>query len=1171
MADTNSHSEMWNMPKTNPRGADFEKMISESHLQILNKENLENGWTWSGIRHGKLCKTIIDISFVSPQLLPFTKNFIIRNGVKISDHRSTEFIMNLNGATVVEARDFRKCDWLEFATLLDERQSTITSPYLAQGDVQRDVSCLYTDVYQILDIVCPKRKRTVRIPSIPFWTKELALLKEKKERIEKALYQQRKNPNKRHRKRYTRNQLMEVQKLYLKECKKAGHKSWQDFVKGTDSIKKVANLTRILKSIKDGEVGLLKDENGNELDEEGTVSLLVDTHFPGCKENPVAQNKLIDPLITVDINSPEVDFINPISIRDALNKFSPWKGAGPDELPPAVLQHFGPKTIDRLNIIYKACSLLRIMPDEWLRVKVIFIPKSGKDTYDVPGSYRPISLMQFMYKGWERLELWHHEDTTLQARPIHKNQHGFRKGFSTSTCLSEIVEEGEYGLIKDKYMLILGMDIIGAYNYLTFEKVRTSLEDKGSEPRYIDCVEYFLKHRRMYIEYKGIKKMRHPTVGVPQGSIISPCLWSEASESLLKKFDKGPVKAISYADDTNLYIIGKNPDLMRKQMQIHGIQPALEWAQENRMNFCPKKTKAIFIRRGKKFVLPPKMNLEGKPINYVDELKILGVTFDKRLDFKAHVKNKISSGKKLLFKIHGGQGQVWGMPPRSALYAYTGIIRPGITHGGLVWSPVTRYKSVQKDLRSFQLLALRMLGFSRRSTPARGLELITHTMPLHLHIQMLGAHEHLRTKHLAKRSFQEMRTRIPSRIGHRTFHTANLHRIGYTNTDVISDRLLVKQNWHKKFQINKSSMEPKSEFWGKPLIDIDYMKLMNTGPVNLSMSSQKIWEIYTDGSKNSETQIAGTGIVIYCNGLKMWSASYSIGDRSVFAAETYGIKKGALWLLNPENRPMVRGDRVLFYSDSQSTILALDGNLIDSKLIWETQKLLDEALKYSELASIELSWVKGHAGYFGNEEADRLAAIGTTLSISSDAPYMSERQINSGVTSCYYSEWERVWWEERHHKLTRTRQTRMFFPYLRPKFSFQLINHHREIYSMLVQLITGHNYAKRHQFFIDVARGEADPILDKDKKLCTLCGEAEESSHHILAECSRLMPLRLQIFGTHVLTPPFVSLKSSQLVSFLRGIPLEALKFFVDGERLAPTNRTAVRGKIRMGSPPSTR
>ena len=169
-------------------------------------------------------------------------------------------------------------------------------------------------------------------------------------------------------------------------------------------------------------------------------------------------------------------------------------------------------------------------------------------------------------------------------------------------------------------------------------------------------------------------------------------------------------------------------------------------------------------------------------------------------------------------------------------------------------------------------------------------------------------------------------------------------------------------------------------------------------------------------------------------------------------------------------------------------------------------------------------------------------------------------QINGLVKSYFFIDWKELWHKERLNKLTLTRQTRMFFPYPRPRFAFQLINQKRDIYSMLVQLITGHNYAKRHQFLINTKKGLLDPDLDINQSMCSLCGEAQETSFHILAECSRLMPLRLQIFGTHTLTPPFVSLKSHQLVAFLRGAPADALKFFVDENHLVPS-RTAVRDK----------
>ena len=73
-------------------------------------------------------------------------------------------------------------------------------------------------------------------------------------------------------------------------------------------------------------------------------------------------------------------------------------------------------------------------------------------------------------------------------------------------------------------------------------------------------------------------------------------------------------------------------------------------------------------------------------------------------------------------------------------------------------------------------------------------------------------------------------------------------------------------------------------------------------------------EIYTDGSRNNEIRIAGTGMAIYLNGLKICSKSYQIGDRPAVCGENYGIKKAALFLLDYSNRAILKNAEVVIYS-----------------------------------------------------------------------------------------------------------------------------------------------------------------------------------------------------------------------------------------------------------------
>ena len=72
----------------------------------------------------------------------------------------------------------------------------------------------------------------------------------------------------------------------------------------------------------------------------------------------------------------------------------------------------------------------------------------------------------------------------------------------------------------------------------------------------------------------------------------------------------------------------------------------------------------------------------------------------------------------------------------------------------------------------------------------------------------------------------------------------------------------------------------------------------------------------------------------------------------------------------------------------------------------------------------------------------------------------------------------------------------------------------------------------------------ADPEV-RAASLCSLCGVGEESSFHILSECEALQVLRQKHFGI-VVEPPYISFRSSQLVSFLREQPIDSLSFFVE-------------------------
>ena len=108
-------------------------------------------------------------------------------------------------------------------------------------------------------------------------------------------------------------------------------------------------------------------------------------------------------LAVAEISEKYKDWIDPVKIKDSLAGFEKKKSPGPDGIKPLVFDKLTDTFIEVLQIIYKSSIHLGYTPKAWKKTKVIFISKPGKDTYDKPKSFRPISLSNYLLKGLERL------------------------------------------------------------------------------------------------------------------------------------------------------------------------------------------------------------------------------------------------------------------------------------------------------------------------------------------------------------------------------------------------------------------------------------------------------------------------------------------------------------------------------------------------------------------------------------------------------------------------------------------------------------------------------------------------------------------------------------------------------------------------------------------------
>jgi hypothetical protein len=81
----------------------------------------------------------------------------------------------------------------------------------------------------------------------------------------------------------------------------------------------------------------------------------------------------------------------------AIDSFATYKILGMDGIFPALLQDKREAVVPYLVRIFRACLATGYVPATWRKVKTVFKPKPGRDSFGGPEDYRPIGLCFQLY------------------------------------------------------------------------------------------------------------------------------------------------------------------------------------------------------------------------------------------------------------------------------------------------------------------------------------------------------------------------------------------------------------------------------------------------------------------------------------------------------------------------------------------------------------------------------------------------------------------------------------------------------------------------------------------------------------------------------------------------------------------------------------------------------
>ena len=304
---------------------------------------------------------------------------------------------------------------------------------------------------------------------------------------------------------------------------------------------------------------------------------------------------------------------------------------------------------------------------------------------------------------------------------INEDQHGGRKGHSTSTCILEILEEVNSANRAKLCTALLAVDLSAAYDLcdhkILIQKCRIMNMGKPT----IKWLTDFLNARVQYVELNGETSeiLSMGEQGVIQGSPSSGNLFTLYINQLpaqvkpklntQQKKSKLDSCAKEYVDDLNTITKGKNMNMLKEKL-VEDYYNLKVYLQNHRMIINPEKTKLMFT-------LPPKnkenlfITLDGIKINHQPDIKILGITLSEDLKFDKHIWSGPSNMVKQLGYKTSLLRSLKPFLPQKALHTIgNSIINSTILYGAPIWG-ITKAANIEM-LQSCQIKAGRVIdGF----------------------------------------------------------------------------------------------------------------------------------------------------------------------------------------------------------------------------------------------------------------------------------------------------------------------------------------------------------------------------------------------------------------------------------------------------------------------------
>jgi Reverse transcriptase (RNA-dependent DNA polymerase)/Endonuclease-reverse transcriptase len=416
----------------------------------------------------------------------------------------------------------------------------------------------------------------------------------------------------------------------------------------------------------------------------------------------------------------------PTSPEEILNRSRSIRtthSSGVDDIDPCIATLFISNVSLPLAELINCSFNTGIVPQAIKIAKVVPIYKKGEK--DNITNYRPISILPYFSKYYEKIMYDRLYKFIEKSNIIFHTQHGFQSGHSPYMSLLNMQDKISNAIENNEYAVGIFFDLAKAFDTVDHAILLNKLATYGIRGMQLDWFASYFENRLQRVLCNGaLSDLRAIKYGVPQGSNLGPLLFllyindlPNASPTLF---------FILFADDTNVFYSHRSLQSLTEIVNTE-LSSVADWFCVNKLTLNLDKTNFILFKSHRKVgTLDNQMllRINEDSIAQVKTTKFLGVYVDQHMTWNEHIKNisnKIAKNIGILARAS------YLLPYHIRLKLYYSLIYPYLTYCNIVWA--STYSTRLQRLVTLQKRAIRIIA---------GVHSCEHTSPIFSALKLLN-------------------------------------------------------------------------------------------------------------------------------------------------------------------------------------------------------------------------------------------------------------------------------------------------------------------------------------------------------------------------------------------------------------------------------------------------